>query len=160
MARTMEISLTGPPPLDAPLTFFVLFRSRAQRQNIFQNGYHGAVRVFLDDMNVVVEVNSRPLFRVRIDVDVRLRLISLVFGRDRRVSLFIDGLCRDQTLTSFPVLTDKFILDEGIHSNVESFAIVTEEVSAIKQAAIYNNGIPLKTKTVFTSSVIHEYRRS
>lgn len=155
----MEFYLRAPPPLDPPLTFFVFFSALDTEltNNIFENGHHGVVRVFLEKGNLNVVVASKSVFRLEFNADSQSHLLSLVFGKNQKLALFLDGFCCGQASIPFPVLTKKFILGETQSLRIESFAVVTEEVSAIKQAAVFNNAYPLDIKSVFSTAVISEY---
>lgn len=161
---TTEIHV-GNPPIQPPATIFLCFYTRTTQPNRYslcKNGYHRAFELLYEEQELRVIVNGQTVMRVR-DLpvgDSENHLLSAVFAEGQRMTLYFDGLSVAETICPFPIFTNKFILgDRDGQLATTNFIVLAEAVSAVKQAAFYNDGDLLNTDLVF-GKIIYNFSLS
>lgn len=147
------------PPVEAPTSILLSFRTKSTQPSkhaFIENGYHGAFQIHYEDGELKIVVNGDIVLRARnlAIADAEPHLLSVAFHRGGRMVLYLDGSMVAQTICNFPKFTNVFTF--GSTTKCDMFLLLTEEVTAVKQAAFYNNGDLLDPSLVF-SNVLYTF---
>ena len=155
MNQGIQLSVNR-PPIDAPTSVFLAFRTQSTQPHkyvLISNGNHSAFEVRYEDGELKIVINGQIVLRAQnlAVADAEPHLLSVVFHRGGRMILYLDGLRIAQTICPFPTFTNTFTLGSKSTAQITSdlFLILAEEVTAVKQAAFYNNGYLLEPNLVF-----------